>query len=1215
MNPWLPVIFIVGLGLSALATWETQRSNRHVAQAALALELKETADAVIRRMQLYQYGLRGLRGAVHTAEGRQLSLAAFERYSDTRDIPHEFPGARAFGYIRRLPEGEEQAWVQQQRSQGQPEFTVYQFQPHSGERFVVQYVAEHAVNKLGVGLDIASEPTRKKAAMEAMHSGEVQLSSPIVFFKSPHENANAFLMLLPVYSGTTTPDSRALRDASAIGWSYVALEIDEVLDNLEIYNTGLGLRLLDVTDGLSMEPFYTSPGNSADNPAMATVESDRDIFGRRWRLQMHASEAFIRSLNQISPHRVFEIGLLISVLVVTLVAMFVKLRRRRIEIMTDQARLAAIVESSSDGIIGKDLNGIITSWNKGAELIFGFPSNHAMGRRLADLLVPLNLQNEERDILERINRGERVDHFETQRLHSNGQLVDVSVAVAPIHDGTGAIIGASKTVRDISIQKAAKATLQTLYSNLEIQVAERTAELQQAKLQADSANAAKSSFLANMSHEIRTPLNAVLGMLQLLLHTPLSVRQSDYVTKARTAATSLLDLLNDILDFSKIEAGKLQLDADRFELEDLMRDLAVVLSGNQGDKEVEVAFDLSPTLPSVLVGDSLRLQQILINLAGNALKFTPKGYVIVSITELEHDDSGWLLRISVTDTGIGIAREHLEHIFEGFAQAEASTSRRFGGTGLGLVICKRLVELMGGQLQVISEPGKGSRFWFDIRCRVEPEKTLKDDCQVNDTTSRILIADDNPVVAELMLRTLQALGWKADKVSNGRQAVERVQQAQKEARPYDVVLMDWRMPELDGLSAAQLIHHDTACTRKPAVIMVTAYGREALEQAHRMARSPFVDFVTKPATPQQLATAVRHALAGTCNISIEALPLPQKRLSGLRILVVEDNVLNRQVAAALLGHEGAHVQLADGGLVGVNLALNTVPGFDVVIMDVQMPDIDGYEATRQIRAHQRGVHLPILAMTANASEADRQLCLLAGMSEHVAKPIDINQVVSALWLITGRQAHHDRVMQTTADRPLMENKLIESGTSILDRFGMNIALFKRLFLDFQRDAQSLLADLRQQVERQDCTAQSLTLHSLKGSAGSIGAAALQARAGELETQLKALPADRAGQLITSSIQQNLEQLLTLCVEQLDAWIATYDGAYEPAQPDTHLSTLDWEGKCEALLKLLSTGNLRAIELTEEMILDAPPQWFAEVAAQVHALMFNAAAHLLRARVR
>ena len=1210
MTRWIVLPLVAGLTLSTLAAWETQRSNERIAQQAVAAALAETADAVTERIHRYQLGLRGLRGAIQVVEGQQLSLAGFQRYSNTRDIHHEFPGARGFGFIRRVLPGQDEAFVQQQRYLGQSDFNIQQFHPHDGERFVVQYIAPIAINRAGLGLDIASEPSREKAAVDAMRSGTAQLTRPISFYQSTNPDAKALLMLLPVYRSAVTPATEQERVSSAIGWTYAPLQVNDVLSNLVVSNTGLGLQLIDVSQDHMAEPLYTSPSTSPNEPVLVSQAVEREIFGRRWRLQMFAYEPFIKSLHQTSPWLVFVIGLLISGLAAALLALFENLRRRRIEIFTDQARLAAIVESSSDGIISKDMEGVVTSWNKGAELIFGFTSDEAVGKRVADLLVPLTLQNEEREILARINRGERVSHFETQRLHRDGRLLDVSVAVAPIHDGTGMIVGASKTVRDISTQKAAKANLQKLYSSLELQVVERTAELQQSKLQADSANAAKSAFLANMSHEIRTPLNAVLGMLQLLLLTPLNMRQSDYVTKAKSASTSLLDLLNDILDFSKIEAGKLQLDAHRFELETLMRGLAVVLSGNQGDKEVEVVFDLSPNLPSVLVGDSLRLQQVLINLAGNALKFTAKGYVIVSITMLEQNDSNCLLRFAVTDTGIGIAQEHQAHIFEGFSQAETSTSRRFGGSGLGLVICKRLVELMGGHLQVVSEPEKGSRFWFDLRCAVEPGKTLKGDCHAADTPLRILIADDNQVVAELLLRTVEALGWQANVVSNGRLAVELVRKAHEQACPYDVVLMDWRMPELDGLSAAQLIHDDTTTTKQPVVVMITAYGREALAQIQQIGQSPFVDFLTKPVTPKQLAFTVQQALAGTSNFATIALQTSQKRLLGLSILVVEDNALNRQVAAELLKHEGARVQLAEGGLQGVSLALNTIPAFDVVIMDIQMPDIDGYEATRRIRADQRGALLPILAMTANASETDRQLCLAAGMNEHVGKPIDINQVVNTVLLITGHQMLHDPAFVAAHDLPV-RNKVIEPGASILNRFGMNIDLVKRLFHEFQHDAQSLLADLQRQVEVHDLAAQSLVLHSLKGSAGSIGATALQVRAGELEKQLKALPAESADPLITSQVQQQLQQLLALSVEQLSAWIATCEAPVVAQKSNAQMPALEWQHKREELLELLLAGNMRAIELTEELMAGNPPLWFTEVAAQVYALMFNSAANLLR----
>lgn len=1215
MPPWIAVIFALGMGLSALVAWETQRSNEQLTRQALAVELQETADAVERRMHRYQFGLRGIRGAIQAVEGQQLTLSAFQRYSDTRDIAQEFPGARAFGYIARVPLVQQTAFVAQQQQQGRSSFQINQLQAQAGERYVIQYLWPLAGNEAGVGLDIASEPGRQKAANEALRSGQVHLTRPIVLVQSSNQGVKAFLMVLPVYRSSRTPENEAEREAQGIGWSYCALEIDAVLNDLGVYNTGLALQLFDVTEDQRPAPFFDSPNVAAGAPALASLAIEREIFGRQWRLQMLAYPAFVATLNQTSPRLVLVLGLLISGLVAALLAVLDNLRRRRMEIFTDQARLAAIVESSSDGIVGKDLSGKVTSWNKGAEHIFGFTAAQAVGKRLADLVVPAELQAEEQDILARINRGERVTPFETRRRHRDGHLIDVSVAVAPIRDGVGVIVGASKTVRDISAQKIAEVNLQVLYSNLETQVAERTAELQQAKLQADSANAAKSSFLANMSHEIRTPLNAVLGMLQLLLHTSLNSRQNDYVNKARSAAQSLLDLLNDILDFSKIEAGKLQLDLHRFELETLMRSLAVVLSGNQGDKEVEVVFDLSPTLPSVLIGDRLRLQQVLINLAGNALKFTPKGYVIVSVSALERGEDSVVLRIAVTDTGIGIAKDHQQHIFEGFAQAEASTTRRFGGSGLGLVICRRLVELMGGELQVISAPNRGSRFWFDLRFAVEPGKTLGTDCQSVEQPLNILIADDNTVVAELMRHTIEGLGWHADLVTNGLEAVARVRQAQQ-TRPYDVVLMDWRMPELDGLSAAQQIHDDGATNQQPVVIMLTAYGREALAHIQQIAQSPFIDFLTKPVTPQQLAFTVKQALQGGAAQTLEqdGQQPTQTRLAGLRILVVEDNALNRIIAAELLGYEGALVQLAEGGLQGVELATSMPPAFDLVIMDVQMPDIDGYEATRRIRDQLSAAQLPILAMTANASLSDRQLCLAAGMNEHVGKPIDIDQVVEAVLRLTGRSSASPTLV-APEPQPVSGDPLLEDGSSILSRFGMNVDLLQRLYDDFQQDAKALLANLQVHIDQADEAAQRLVLHSLKGSAASLGAKALAQRASELEQQLKERP-EQAHQLLGNPhTLQQLHELLGNSVEQLGQWIATCTQSAPSAEAQVKaeapaMSAATWQRQCEELLALLAAGNMRALELSEVMAASNPSAWFAEVASHAQALRFTEACRRL-----
>ncbi|MEN0108720.1 MAG: CHASE domain-containing protein, partial [Pseudomonas sp.] len=370
MSPWITVTFVFGAAISAAAAWDTQYSNERMTTKALAMELQETADAVVQRIELYQFGLRGLRGAIQAVEVQGMTLEAFQRYSATRDIPREFPGARGFGYIARVAPEQQAAFVEAERRQGRPDFTVHQFEPYAGEHFLVRYISPAASNQSAIGLDIASDPVRRQAALEAMRSGTVQLTRPIVFFQSSGENQNAFLILLPVYRDAATPATLAERETSTIGWSYAALQIDEVLENLGVYHVGLNLKLSDITDAQSPALFYDNGDALANETAVASQEVEREVFGRHWRLQMQAHPAFVASLNQTSPRLVLVLGLLISGMIAALLGMLDNMRRRRIELFTDQARMAAIVESSFDGIVGKDLDGVIRSWNKGAELIF-----------------------------------------------------------------------------------------------------------------------------------------------------------------------------------------------------------------------------------------------------------------------------------------------------------------------------------------------------------------------------------------------------------------------------------------------------------------------------------------------------------------------------------------------------------------------------------------------------------------------------------------------------------------------------------------------------------------------------------------------------------------------------------------------------------------------------------------------------------------------------
>ena len=536
-------------------------------------------------------------------------------------------------------------------------------------------------------------------------------------------------------------------------------------------------------------------------------------------------------------------------------------------------------------------------------------------------------------------------------------------------------------------------------------------QLTEALEAAQQASISKSQFVANMSHEIRTPMNAILGMLKLLQSTDLSVRQMDYAAKTEGAARSLLGLLNDILDFSKVEAGKMTLDPRPFRVDRLMRDLSVILSANMGSKSIEVLFDIDPAMPKCLLGDDMRLQQVLINLGGNAIKFTEQGEVVLRLQVLEQTADDVLVGFSVKDSGIGIAPENQTHIFNGFSQAEASTTRRFGGTGLGLAISSRLVGLLGGTLAVDSALGQGSSFHFQIRFALAqmPASDTATPAIPGITLGALttLVVDDNDVTREVLQHMLQPLGWQVDMAASGALAIERMQaRAAKGLPPYDAIFMDWQMPEMDGWETSQRIRKLATGGNAPIVVMVTAHGREMLSERSPAEQALINGFLVKPVTASMVFDAVsdaRAAISAAASGLNPAAPkavVKPKRLQGMRLLVVEDNKINQMVAKGLLTQEGADVTLADDGALGVEAVASAQPPFDAVLMDVQMPVMDGYTATRTIRQEKGLTELPIIAMTANAMASDRAACLAAGMNDHVGKPFDLDQLVALLQSMT-----------------------------------------------------------------------------------------------------------------------------------------------------------------------------------------------------------------------
>jgi len=710
-------------------------------------------------------------------------------------------------------------------------------------------------------------------------------------------------------------------------------------------------------------------------------------------------------------------------------------------------------------------------------------------------------------------------------------------------------------------------------------------ELVQATRTAEEASRSKSQFLANMSHEIRTPMNAILGMLKLLQNTELTARQLDYTLKTEGAARSLLGLLNDILDFSKVEAGKMTLDPRPFRVDKLLRDLSVILSSNAGNKSIEVLFDVDPAMPRSLLGDDMRLQQVLINLGGNAIKFTSEGEVIVRFKVLERTDDDVLLEISVRDSGIGIAPENQGHIFSGFSQAEASTTRRFGGTGLGLAISSRLVTLLGGELRLDSVLGHGSTFHFQLRLALaempaEPSHGLR----LQQTHAlRTLIVDDNAVARDLMTSMVQSLGWQADVVASGAEAVERVQASAATGRPYQAIFMDWQMPGMDGWQASQQIR-DLATTSgtPPLVMMVTAHGREMMAERTAQEQATLNGYLVKPVTASMLLDSVMDARAAAVLAASGKSPAARvatakpRRLQGLRVLVVEDNKINQMVAKGLLSEEGAQVTLADNGQLGVDAVSGTQPGFDAVLMDIQMPVMDGYTATRAIREELGLTELPIIAMTANAMASDRDACLAAGMNDHVGKPFELDHLVATLLRFSRRAAMSVALMAPAVAQPEPQPGELDV-PGALQRVGGDTTLYANILHAFVTEMASVPGQLQGLLAANDVEQVARVLHTLKGLSATVGARHLSAVAAKLEQRAKEGVAAHDHAALMQEVNAAVDATAQSLQPVLQRYGPVQTVATEKPGAATALDRAQLALDLEALMALLQASDMVALD--------------------------------------
>ncbi|MDK9706194.1 MAG: transporter substrate-binding domain-containing protein [Desulforhopalus sp.] len=867
-------------------------------------------------------------------------------------------------------------------------------------------------------------------------------------------------------------------------------------------------------------------------------------------------------------------------------------RREAERLVKDQVMFqAALIDTIPNPIFIKDADARFAGCNRAYETAFGVDRDQVIGKTMVDLEVfPEDFRTDH--------------HIEASELIASGGMRRRQLSL-PFADGRDHHVLYWLAGFDLSDGRRGGL----------IGVMVDITELREARDAAEQATRAKSDFLANMSHEIRTPMNAIMGMTHLALATELTPKQRDYLQKIDSSARSLLRIINDILDFSKIEAGRLDIEQTDFLLEDVLDSVGTVVQVKAEEKRLELLFKVDGEVPMGLVGDPLRLGQILINLAGNAVKFTERGEIVLTIRVKWRDDERAMLHFAVHDTGIGMTTEQCDRLFQSFSQADSSTTRRFGGTGLGLAICKRLAELMGGEIGVSSQPDKGSTFWFTAlfglrqKARIEPRSLAADFRDMP-----VLVVDDNQAARDILSDSLTSMGFAPTAVASGAEAVTALL-ASDGTRPFKLVLMDWKMPGMDGIETVEKIRRHPQLTAIPTIIMVTAYGREEVMQQAK--KAGLDGFLVKPINQSVLFDTIMeifgHPVARqrTQPRSADLTPEVLSRIGGARILLVEDNEINQQVAAELLAQARLFVDIAGNGKEAVAMVKSSA--YDAVLMDIQMPVMDGYAASREIRADGRFAALPVIAMTANAMAEDREKSLAAGMNDHISKPIDPLQLYHTLarWIRPG-----ERPLPELAEPPTAEDEAAAmpelpgfDTVRALARMGGSVRSYRKTLAKFVAGEAEAMARVQASLaagQRLDARREA---HTLKGVAGNIGATALQEEAAELEARLAASDGE-----VAASLLQRVEERLHATLRIIEAALAA--GELPPSAAGPSRETI--ADLLDELDRRIDNFDASAGEWSEKLIagLQASPlqQQAVELGQLLESYRFDEAKELL-ARLR
>jgi len=866
-------------------------------------------------------------------------------------------------------------------------------------------------------------------------------------------------------------------------------------------------------------------------------------------------------------------------------------KRAEQAVRESEIRYRTLFDTASDGIMVLDPSGQILSANRVHCERLGYSEEELIGQTPALFDLPEDVPLVANRMQMVVEQGQVI--FEATHISKAGVAIPVEISAKMVEfAGKPAVLS---IVRDISARK---------------QVEEEQLRAREA---AEAANRAKSEFLANMSHEIRTPMNAIIGLGHLALQTALTPKQRDYLTKIHSSAQSLMGIINDILDFSKIEAGKLALEAVDFRLADVLESLADLITVWAEAKGLEVLYRLDPQVPAMLKGDPLRLTQVLTNLLNNAVKFTDQGEVVVKVDLAESHDSDRInLTFTIQDSGVGMSDEQCQQLFQPFTQVDSSSTRRHGGTGLGLSICRHLVTLMGGSIAVASAPGMGSSFSFTVPFTRATERSAVALEPVAEELRgmRVLVVDDNAMSREMLAEMLMSLQFMPIVAASAEEALSLLHQGEAVQQPCQLLLTDMRMPGTDGLALIEQVRQEQGLARMPVIIMISAFGSEEVRQ---QARDQEVSaFLAKPFLPDKLYRAICTSMGcepqtgGSAPTVSTPSPATLWGLKGRRVLVAEDHAINQLFVREVLQNVGVTVVMANTGAEAVAAVSTATRPFDAVLMDIQMPGMDGYAATAAIRALEGTADLPIIAMTAHALAEDRDRSLQAGMDDYISKPIDVMNLYAVLLRQMGHVPAEPGVAEVAGMRAsamLVQDLPGINLDAALGRMAGNLELLKLLIQSFAKDKEDFPAALRETIAQGDWNEAVIRAHGLKGVAGNIGAEKVQELAGRLE---------RACEQQDGAAIDGLLPELTACLAEVCQAAAVLNAASKDESGEVSVSTVDPDIKqlMDELIHLLRIQDLQAVQafnrLHDQLVQGPHRQAVKAVGERVNRLDFRGA---------